>query len=77
MKKSVQISIPEPCHENWAAMSPQEKGRYCAACSTVVVDFTKMSDLELIEYLAKSKGSTCGNFSQSQLDKPIIYHHNS
>ena len=33
--------IPEPCHENWNKMTPQEQGRHCAVCSKVVVDFTK------------------------------------
>ncbi|MDO5856927.1 hypothetical protein Q2490_06465 [Myroides odoratimimus] len=37
------IEIPEPCHEDWDKMAPQDKGRHCAVCDKVVVDFSKAS----------------------------------
>ena len=47
--------IPHPCHEDWNAMTDsetsEERGRHCDVCSKVVVDFTKMSDAEMIDYL--------------------------
>lgn len=60
--------IPEPCHEDWNAMTPKEKGRFCDVCDKVVVDFTKMSDEEIVEYLQQhSKQKTCGHFKNEQL----------
>jgi hypothetical protein len=70
--KAVKISIPEPCHEDWAKMTPKEKGRHCAVCEKVVVDFSKFTDKEIYHYLNENKGAkTCGRFGSNQLDKPI------
>jgi hypothetical protein len=46
------ISIPTPCRESWAAMTPTAQGRHCAACATEVVDFTRMSEAEMLALLA-------------------------
>lgn len=63
--------IPEPCHEDWNAMTPKERGRFCDACAKVVVDFTTMSDEEIINYLQQySKQKTCGHFKNEQLHQP-------
>ena len=34
--------IPNPCHEDWNKMTPEDKGRHCSVCDKVVIDFTKM-----------------------------------
>ncbi|MBA2481176.1 MAG: hypothetical protein H0V44_10985 [Planctomycetes bacterium] len=36
------LHIPKPCHEDWAAMHPNERGRHCASCDKTVVDVTRM-----------------------------------
>ncbi|WP_345233131.1 carboxypeptidase-like regulatory domain-containing protein [Hymenobacter saemangeumensis] len=42
-------------------MTPTEAGRYCAACQTEVVDFTRMSEEEVLAYLAARQGQrVCG-----------------
>lgn len=69
MAKTLQLSIPEPCHENWADMTPTEKGRFCAACQKEVVDFTNMREAELVAFFRKKKtGSVCGRFNDTQLN---------
>lgn len=70
MKKSIIISIPEPCHENWAAMTPTEKGKFCGVCTKEVIDFTTTSDEEIVK---KVTGGTkiCGRFKKSQLDREV------
>jgi hypothetical protein len=57
MSSNLKIIIPKPCHENWSAMSPKEKGRFCGSCSKTVVDFTKKSPSEIKEYLIEKNTS--------------------
>lgn len=72
MTNDLQIHIPTPCHENWDAMTPEAKGRFCSSCAKVVVDFSVMTDNEVLNFLKNNKGSTCGHFTSDQLDRPII-----
>lgn len=73
MKTSnVIIRIAEPCHENWNAMLPHEKGKFCTSCSKPVIDFTKKTDAEIGNILEEHKGiQLCGHLKKSQLDRPI------
>ena len=50
---SPSISIPTPCAQPWAAMRPTADGRHCGACQTEVVDFTRLSEAEILAYLAR------------------------
>jgi len=70
MSKKFQLQIPEPCHENWNKMAPGDKGRFCGSCQKTVVDFTEMSDMQLVAFFKKpSTGSVCGRFYNDQLDR--------
>jgi hypothetical protein len=72
MSKKIQLSIPKPCHENWDAMTPVEKGRFCGSCQKQVVDFSNMSDRQVAEFFKKpSSGSVCGRFMTDQLEREI------
>ncbi|TGD78569.1 carboxypeptidase-like regulatory domain-containing protein [Hymenobacter wooponensis] len=66
------LSVPKPCHENWQAMTPAAQGRHCAACDKVVVDFTRMTDMEILVYLGQSSGTSCGRFRREQLNRPLV-----
>lgn len=64
----MKISIPKPCQENWNDMTPENQGVFCKVCSKVVVDFSNMSDEEVIRYFEnKKQEKTCGRFRLSQL----------
>ena len=65
------LRVPQPCHESWAAMTPTALGRHCAACQKTVVDFTHQTDAEILAYLAKATGETCGRFYNDQLERPL------
>ncbi|MGI4870001.1 MAG: hypothetical protein ACRYFX_02350 [Janthinobacterium lividum] len=66
------IHLPAPCAENWAAMTPAAAGRHCAACQTQVVDFTHMTDGEVVAFLRQNANVTCGRFRESQLSRPLL-----
>jgi uncharacterized protein YdeI (BOF family) len=72
MKPKLSLSIPKPCHENWNAMTPELQGRFCGQCSKTVVDFTLMTDGQILDTLKKETGKTCGRFTNDQLERPLI-----
>ena len=51
------ISIKEPCHMRWKDMDKiqDSKNRHCNNCSIDIIDFTQMSNDEIIEYLSARK----------------------
>lgn len=56
MKKSLHISVKQPCSENFANFKRTERGGFCNSCQKEVVDFTKLSDLEIVEHFTKENG---------------------
>lgn len=55
-------------------MQPEQRGAFCNACSKVVIDFTQMSDEELIQYFESKKDERiCGRFKSSQLETPVTH----
>lgn len=71
MENKFKITVPKPCHEDWNAMIPSDRGRFCNACTTQVVDFTNMSTDEIRDYLNKNT-NVCGRFKNEQLESVII-----
>ena len=70
--KSIKLNIADPCHEDWKKMTPNEQGRFCDSCAKPVMDFSKSTDLEIVQFLETHKGQkTCGRFKATQLDRPI------
>lgn len=66
------IRIPEPCHEDWSKMNPNDKGRHCFSCNKTVIDFTNKSNAEVTDILKiKSDKKLCGRFYKSQLNNPL------
>src|SRR5882757_853751 len=70
--KTLQLAIPEPCHENWQNMTPTDQGRFCNACAKPVVDFSMMSDYEVLNYFSTvSDEKVCGRALPNQLDREM------
>ena len=71
MKPQTFFHIPEPCHEDWNNMTPEGRGRFCASCNKQVVDFSLMSDQQVLNYFKNATGNACGRFANDQLDRPM------
>jgi len=65
------IDIPTPCEASASDMSPSQRGSFCSHCQKEVIDFTRMSDAEIITFMQKQRGRTCGKFRPDQLARPL------
>lgn len=70
-KKTIQVNIAEPCHEDWNKMTTTQCGAFCKACQKEVIDFTNKSEAQIVEILSETKGKVCGRFTADKLDKPL------
>lgn len=69
--KTILFQVPEPCSENWNKMHSLPGGRFCDNCEKTVVDFSEMTDNELVRYFQENDHKLCGRFRPDQLDKEI------
>ena len=67
MKTAFNLSIAKPCSANWQEFIPDGNGRVCESCNKTVVDFTRMTDDEIIYFFKNKSSSTCGRFHSGQL----------
>ncbi len=72
----MKISINNPCHENWDAMSPNEKGAFCSSCQKTVVDFSKKTIEQIKDFFVEipKTESVCGRFEEDQLTDMTFDH---
>ena len=52
------IRIPEPCHEDWGRMLPEERGWHCRLCSKHVHDLSAMTETQ-VRALMRSGQDIC------------------
>jgi hypothetical protein len=68
------LSIAKPCTQKWGEMLQEENGNYCLSCQHSVIDFSTLSDKEVISYFTKNiNNTTCGRFKKSQLERIQIH----
>ena len=70
------ITIPRPCHEDWAGMTAQKDGRFCGSCQKTVIDFTAKTDAEILAFFVakadeKDVKGVCGRFKTDQLAREL------
>ncbi|MBC7571313.1 MAG: hypothetical protein H7319_16515 [Spirosoma sp.] len=70
--RQLAIQIPKPCPERWDGMQPTEQGRFCANCQKAVVDYTALSDRELLRLFSQPVVTTCGRFRDDQLNRTLV-----
>ncbi len=71
MKKAYKIAIPNPCFQNWDLMEQNITGRYCISCAKNLVDFTELSDKEIVRFVNSSRGEVCGRVTSHQLNRVL------
>lgn len=68
-----EVTIAEPCLQNWDEMDKGEGFSFCKACSKNVIDFSGYTNAEIISVLAGASSSVCGRLSKTQLNQ-LNYH---
>lgn len=72
MQTNFQIKIQNPCHQDWKGFRPTLEGGFCDTCQKNVIDFSTMSESQLVAYfrdLSNENQSLCGRFRDDQLQK--------
>lgn len=68
----MQPKITNQCPANWDEMQPNSNGKHCITCCKTVVDFTKMTNTEILQYFERAANQkTCGHFYAYQLDDTV------
>ncbi|WP_029275349.1 hypothetical protein [Pedobacter borealis] len=68
-----EVTIAEPCLQNWDEMDKGEGFNFCKACSKNVIDFSGYTNAEIISVLAGASSSVCGRLSNNQLNQLNYY----
>lgn len=71
-KETYFLNVPTPCHEKWSEMTPSQQGRFCNQCSKTIIDFSEMSDKEIVNFLENNSSKICARLNVSQIERPII-----
>jgi hypothetical protein len=73
MKQSSYIlKIDNPCSESWQVMKANDVGRYCANCQKSVIDFTSLTDNEVLQIIKQTNGKLCGRLNSEQMNRVLI-----
>lgn len=67
MKNKVNITVKQPCLENFNSFKKTTTGGFCNSCQKEVIDFSKMTSNEIISYFKQNTNNTCGQFKKEQL----------
>lgn len=73
MKRSPYLlQLDNPCPESWEGMHPTATGRFCDTCAKNVVDFTSLTDDQILAQLKKSDKTYCGRVTETQLNRYLV-----
>ncbi|MCI2230112.1 carboxypeptidase-like regulatory domain-containing protein [Polaribacter sp. MSW13] len=70
MKNQFNLAVKTPCSEKFETFKKTQKGGFCNSCNKEVIDFTKMTTYEIVNYFKKNNHNTCGQFMKHQLSSP-------
>lgn len=60
------------CNQNWDAMADAPRGKHCHQCSKNIIDFTVLTDSQILDLLAQNHQQICGRIAVDQLHRPLI-----
>lgn len=72
-KQSYKLNIENPCGQDWDLMTQNHIGKYCSHCSKTVIDFTSLSDKEVLDIISQTSDKVCGRLTKEQIDRPFLY----
>lgn len=62
------------CDQQWDAMPEHGDGRLCEACERVLIDFTGLSEQEILSQQIANDFKLCGSYTRTQIDRIHRYH---
>ena len=65
------LTIDNPCTESWTSMTTIDSGKFCSNCSKNVIDFSTLTDSQIILLIKNSNGKLCGRLDSKQIDRVI------
>ena len=70
MKRDYLLSIENPCEKIlWESMAGSENGKFCNLCSKNVIDFSILTDAEIIKIIENPSRDICAKMSVSQTNR--------
>ena len=73
MKRDYFLSIENPCEKVlWKSMENSENGKFCDLCYKNVIDFSVLSDSEIIKIIENPSRDICAKMSASQTNRLLI-----
>jgi hypothetical protein len=69
----IQLRLDHPCTQKWSEMTPSGRGRFCGSCQKNVVDFTAMTDNEILQFIQANTSGFCGQFRATQLNRELVH----
>lgn len=73
--KAYRLKIENPCEEDWKKMASVDGGKFCSHCSKNVIDFTNLSDTEILRIMRNASDQVCGRLREDQQDRALIIEH--
>lgn len=67
MQQKITLGINKPCSAKFDSFKATKAGGFCGSCQKEVIDFTKMTDKEIIQYFQNNQKKSCGRFNKTQL----------
>jgi len=67
----MQLGLDFECYVAESKMLPVSGGSYCNNCKKTVVDYSVMSDAEVLSHIEKH-GLGCGKFNEDQLNRDLF-----
>jgi hypothetical protein len=70
-RKSYFLTLKNPCNKKWSTIHRTDNERFCSSCSKTVLDFTKLTDYQIVDILKGSEEKICARLSEQQLEREL------